>query len=77
MSDDSDGGATERTGRLFLEAIRLDMEDLDGARDRARSALEDGVGGFIVFGGDEPDVARLAETLREEAGRPLWFAADL
>lgn len=69
--------ATERVGRLFLEAIRLDMEDADGARDRAREALEDGVGGFIVFGGTVPDVARLTGDLREDAGRPLWFAADL
>jgi beta-glucosidase len=73
----ADGDVTERVGRLFLEAIRLDMEDPAGARDRAREALEDGVGGFIVFGGTVPDVARLTEDLREEAGRPLWFAADL
>ncbi len=73
----ADGDVTDRVGRLFLEAIRLDMEDPAGARDRAEEALEDGVGGFIVFGGTAPDVARLTEDLREEAGRPLWFAADL
>ncbi len=69
--------ATERVGRLFLEAIRLDMETLEDALERARRALGHGVGGFIVFGGTEPDVARLTGALRGEVDRPLWFAADL
>ncbi len=68
---------TDRIGRLFLEAVRLDMETLEDALERARRALGHGVGGFIVFGGAGPDVARLTEILRGEVDRPLWFAADL
>lgn len=67
----------ERTARLFLESIRIDIEGLEGASERAERSLEAGVGGFIVFGGSIAEVARLTERLREAAGRPLWFAADL
>lgn len=68
---------SERTSRLFLEALRVDIEGAEGAAERGRRALEAGVGGFIVFGGTMPEVAALTGELREAAGRPLWFAADL
>lgn len=67
----------ERTARLFLAAVRIDFEGVEAALERAERALEAGVGGFIVFGGAEPEVARLTERLRGEAERPLWIAADL
>lgn len=70
-------GVADRVARLFLEAVRLDIEEPEVALDRARRALEVGVGGFIVFGGTLPDVSGLTEALRESAGRPLWLAADL
>ena len=75
MSEES--RPTDHVGRLFLEAIRLDMEATEDALERARRALAHGVGGFIVFGGAEPDVARMIDILRGEVERPLWFAADL
>lgn len=77
MSDTVDDQVTERVGRLFLEAVRLDMEEPGDALARARKALAHGVGGFIVFGGALPEVRRLAAALREDAARPLWMAADL
>lgn len=67
----------ERTGRLFLEALRVDIEGSGAALERGRRALEANVGGFILFGGTMPEVAELTAALREEAGRPLWLAADL
>lgn len=67
----------ERTGRLFLEAIRLDLEEVEEALERARDTLRHGVGGFIVFGGTLADVRRLTSALRDEAAHPLWIGADL
>ncbi|MEN8144034.1 MAG: glycoside hydrolase family 3 N-terminal domain-containing protein [Gemmatimonadota bacterium] len=64
-------------GRVFLEALRLDQDPLESVRSRAFKALEHGVGGFVLFGGEAESVARLTADLRAEAGRPLWFAADL
>lgn len=69
--------APGHTGRLFLESVRLDLNPLEEELTEARGALEHDVGGFIVFGGEASDVRRLTEELRSEAGRPLWFAADL
>ncbi len=63
--------------RLILEALRLDRWPADRVLARAGAALDLGVGGFLLFGGEAEAVARLTSTLRERAGRPLWFAADL
>ncbi|MFQ5745918.1 MAG: glycoside hydrolase family 3 N-terminal domain-containing protein [Gemmatimonadota bacterium] len=64
-------------GRVFLEALRLDREEAEAVRRRAIGALELDVAGFVLFGGEAGEVGRLTEDLRERAGRPLWFAADL
>ncbi len=64
-------------GRVFLEALRLDLEALDDVRRRADAALLLDVGGFILFGGDETVAARLVEELRGHVTRRLWIAADL
>ncbi|MFQ5890367.1 MAG: glycoside hydrolase family 3 N-terminal domain-containing protein [Gemmatimonadota bacterium] len=64
-------------GHLFVEALRLDRSPLEEVRRGAERALSLGVGGFLLFGGDAADVARLSEELRRIAGRPLWMAADL
>ena len=77
MTEDGVDEVPGQVGRLFMEAIRLDMEEVEPALDRARRALRHGAGGFIVFGGALPDVARLTERLRGEADRPLWLGADL
>ncbi len=64
-------------GRIFLEALRLDLEPLDAVRRRAHGALGLDVGGFLFFGAEAESAARLVEELREAADRPLWMAADL
>jgi beta-glucosidase len=76
MSEDPKDVA-ERTGRLFLEAVRLDLDDVDSALGRAREALRHGVGGFIIFGGTLADARRLSRELRAAADHPLWIGADL
>lgn len=66
-----------RYGGLFLEALRLDRWPPEEVLPRARPALEAGVGGFILFGGEAGTVRSLCVELRELAGRDLWLAADL
>ncbi len=67
----------ERWARLFLPALRLDRQTLHQIRQSADLALDIGVGGFIVFGGEAAEVAEFTRYLRVAAGRPLWLAADL
>ncbi len=62
---------------LFLESLRLDLEPLVAVRRKALSAIELGVGGFILFGGRAEEAGRLIEELQSAAGRHLWLAADL
>ncbi len=63
--------------RLVIEALRLDRWSPSQVDERGSEALELGVGGFILFGGEIDRVAGLTERLRREAGRPLWIGADL
>ncbi|MFW6039664.1 MAG: glycoside hydrolase family 3 N-terminal domain-containing protein [Gemmatimonadota bacterium] len=63
--------------RLVLESLRLDLDPEEAVRERAETALALGVGGFIVFGGERRQVARLVRDLRDRAGRDLWIGADL
>jgi len=63
--------------RLLVAVIRLDRDEPDAALEAALGDLEAGVGGFILFGGTCDVVRGLTAELRERAGRPLWFAADL
>ncbi len=44
---------------------------------RIAHALELGVGGFLLFGGDAGEVRGLTARLRRDAGRPLLIASDL
>ena len=62
---------------VVIEALRLDRWSPGEVEARADRALELGVGGFILFGGDADRVGRLAERVREGAGRVLWIGADL
>lgn len=62
---------------LFMPALRMDRDPEAEVRREAERALELGVGGFLVFGGRAARVRELVRDLREEAGRPLWVAADL
>jgi beta-glucosidase len=63
--------------RLFLEALRFDLEPEDAVRRRAERALELGVGGFVIFGGDAERVATLVSEWRETVRHRLWVASDL
>ncbi|MFO7587112.1 MAG: hypothetical protein R6X22_03475 [Gemmatimonadota bacterium] len=63
--------------RLFLEALRFDLEPEDVVRRRADRALARGVGGFVVFGGDAVLVARRIEEWRGAVRHRLWVASDL
>ena len=63
--------------RLFLEALRFDLEPEDAVRRRAERALELGVGGFVVFGGDSELVATRVAEWRDSVRHRLWIASDL
>lgn len=63
--------------RLFLEALRFDLEPEDVVRRRAERALALGVGGFVVFGGDAGTVAARIEEWRGAVRHRLWIASDL
>jgi len=63
--------------RLFLEALRFDLEPEDAVRRRAERALELGVGGFVVFGGEAELVAALVSEWRDAVRHRLWIASDL
>ena len=63
--------------RLFLEALRFDLEPEDAVRRRAARALELGVGGFVIFGGDSEMVATRVSEWREAVRHRLWIASDL
>lgn len=65
------------TAELFVESLRLDYVGVDDALGEARSALDAGAGGFILYGGRAGEVRELVGELREIAARPLWIASDL
>ncbi len=80
MSDRSElARVTEpaEAARLVLAPLRLDRWSEPEVSDRSGRALELGVGGFVIFGGEVEVAGRLIERLRSSAGRPLWLAADL
>jgi beta-glucosidase len=65
-------------GRLILPALRANANG--GFAHEAAAiadALELGVGGFIIFGGNTESVRRLTTDLTRRAERPLLLAADL
>ncbi len=64
-------------GRLFLEALRLDVDSLDDIRRRIEVALKLDAGGFIFFGAEAEAAGRLAEEILAAAAGPVWLAADL
>lgn len=68
---------TDTAARLVVEALRLDRWGASEVSRRVDRALELGVGGFILFGGEAEAVARLTARARQAARRELWMAADL
>ena len=64
--------------QLLLPAIRWDLErGFAAARADIERALALGVGGFILFGGEQSAVASLTAQLRAASPHPLLIAADL
>lgn len=64
--------------RLLFPAIRWDSRSgFDGATEAIAAALDLGVGGFILFGGEADAVAALTASLRARAAHPLLIGADL
>ncbi|HJU65057.1 MAG TPA: glycoside hydrolase family 3 N-terminal domain-containing protein [Gemmatimonadaceae bacterium] len=63
---------------LLVPAIRWDpARGYDGARGLIDKALELGVGGFILFGGEQEAVRSLTKELRSRSRVPLLIGADL
>jgi beta-glucosidase len=63
---------------LLVPAIRWDSaRGYDGSRSFIDKALELGVGGFILFGGEQEAVRALTKELRTRSRLPLLIGADL
>jgi len=65
--------------RLVCPALRSRRGSFAHERDKIEAALATGggVGGFILFGGTRDAVQALIRDVKQRAGRPLLFAADL
>lgn len=63
--------------RLFLEALRFDLQPEAEVRRQAERALALGAGGFVVFGGDAERISRLTREWRDSVRHRLWIASDL
>ncbi|MEX0908473.1 MAG: glycoside hydrolase family 3 N-terminal domain-containing protein, partial [Gemmatimonadaceae bacterium] len=64
--------------QLLLPAIRWDANaGYENERASIEQALELGVGGFALFGGEVEEVAKLTSELRERSGIPLLIGSDL
>jgi len=64
--------------KLFLPAIRWDAEQgYESSRELIDLALERGVGGFILFGGESDAVRALTTELKLRSKIPLLIGADL
>ena len=62
---------------LVFPALRWSGRVLEGVWPEVCSAVELGVGGFVVFGGSVTGMQALVRRAMEHAGRPLLFAADM
>lgn len=63
---------------LLLPAIRWDAKaGYENQRALIEQALELGVGGFALFGGEVEEVAKLTSELRERSKIPLLIGSDL
>ena len=63
--------------RLFLEALRFDLQPEGEVRRQAERALALGAGGFVVFGGEAEQISRLTREWRDAVRHRLWIASDL
>jgi beta-glucosidase-like glycosyl hydrolase len=71
-------GGMKELAQLLVPAIRWDpSRGFDGERDFIRRALDLGVGGFVLRGGDQEGVRALTKELRNRSRVPLLVGADL
>ena len=64
--------------QLLVPSVRWDpSRGFDGERDFIRHALDLGVGGFMLRGGDQEGVRALTKELRNRSRVPLLVGADL
>lgn len=69
---------TTTAAQLLVPAIRWDASrGFDHARADIDRALQLGVGGFILFGGEQDAVRQLTRDLRQRSRLPLLIGADL
>lgn len=67
-----------KVARLLFPALRWDERTgFEGAAESIERALELGVGGFIVFGGEADAVREVIAGIRRRSAEPLLFGADL
>lgn len=67
-----------KTARLLFPAVRWDEQHgFESSRADLEGALDLGVGGFIVFGGEAEAVRALTSDLQARSEHPLLIAADL
>ena len=63
--------------RLLFPALRWDGSSFSAGSSDAGRLADDGVGGFIVFGGPAGSVRELTDTLQDRAQDGLLIGADL
>jgi beta-glucosidase-like glycosyl hydrolase len=66
------------TAQLLIPALRADADGrFTTARSAAIDALAQGVGGFVLYGGDQDAVRALTKELQQRSRVPLLIGADL
>jgi len=66
------------TGQLLVPALRADADGrLTAARDEALAAIALGVGGFVLYGGNEDAVRAFTKEIQQRSGTPLLVGADM
>jgi beta-glucosidase len=67
-----------QVAQLLIPVLTADADGRFGAaRARADEALALGVGGFLLYGGDQESVRALAKELQQRSRTPLLIGADL
>jgi beta-glucosidase-like glycosyl hydrolase len=67
----------DRLARLLFPAVRWQGDRYVGEHVEVERALERGVGGFIVFGGDARPLAEWTRDVRSRSREPLLIGADV
>jgi beta-glucosidase len=70
--------AVSPNAELLVVALRADTDGrLTAARERALAAIAQGVGGFVLFGGDQDAVRAFTKEMQQRTRTPLLIGADL